>query len=421
MRKVIELGEVQREQTPVVAAAPLPWRVLLGLLALLLIPLLAAGDHRVPPPAPVIIAAHLGDTTYVDGDRLFVVGAGPDLLGTEVRRRIVSAYTLPGARLLSQTTVAVSGEIYDVRQAGDLIVVAYQIDANGDRAVVGLTAGTDKARWRRAAGLVAVSAADRLVLLTTQQDEIGVDLLDGTDRWSVPHPAGGNVSYAGLTDGYPRWFVTAGAGHLATHDARTGAVTAAIPVADAGPADSVGDLVLADLGTAGVTAYHLPDLARRWHSDVDLSQSWTKTACGVAICAFQPQRGVTALDRATGRRLWSAERWAFAEPTGPYLIATVLNRAADEPRQWILDAASGRVIGNFGPWQALGPGPSPGLLYGERDTPGGYVVWYGLLDPRTGRASILAAAERVSGDCQFAGDAFICRLVDASVAVWDLR
>jgi hypothetical protein len=418
---VIELGEVRREQTPMVAAvAPVPYRALLGLLTLLLIPLLAASGHRVPPPAPVVIPAHLGDTTYVDGDRLFVVGAGPDLLGTEVKRRIVSAYALPGTRLLSQTTVAVSGQIYDVRQAGNMIVVAYQVDANGTQAVVGLVAGTDQALWRRTAGLVAVSAADRLVLLATQQAEIGADLLDGTDRWSVPHPADGSVAVAGWAGDYPRWFVTAGAGRLATHDARTGAVAAEIAVADAGAADPVGDLVLSDLGPAGVTAYHLPDLSRRWHSDVDLSQSWTKTACGVVICAFQPQRGVTVLDLATGRRLWAAGRWAFAEPFGPYLIATVLNRGGDDPRQWILDAPTGRVLGDFGPWQALGPGPSPGLLYGKRDTPGGYEVWYGVLDPRTRRASILGAAQGVSGDCEFATDVLICRLVDASVAVWKL-
>ena len=420
MRSVIELGEMRREQAAPAVVVPLPYRALLGVLALLLIPLLAAGDHGVPPPAPVILPAHLGDTTYVDGDRLFVVGSGPDVLGTEVQRRIVSAYALPGARLLSQTTVAVSGQIYDVRQAGDLIVVAYQVDANGNQAVVGLTAGTDQALWRRPAGLVAVDAAAGLVLLSTQQAEIAVGLLDGIDRWSVPHPAGGNVAEAGGAGSYPRWIVTAGAGRLASYDARTGAETAAIAVAGAGPAEPVGDLVLSDLGPAGVTAYHLPDLARRWHSDVDLSQTWTTTDCGVAICAFKPQRGVTVLDPATGRRLWSAERWAFAEPAGPYLIATVLNRGADDPRQFVLDARTGRVLGDFGPWQALGRGPA-GLLYGKRDTPGGYQVWYGVLDPRTRRAGILGAAQQVSGDCQFATGVLICRLVDASVAVWRLE
>jgi putative pyrroloquinoline-quinone binding quinoprotein len=420
VRKMIDLGEMPREQTPVEAVAPLPVRALLSVLALLLIPLLAASAHSGPPRPPVVVPAHLGDTTYVDGDLLFVIGAGPDLLASEVRNQVISAYALPGAKLLSRTTVAVSGRIYAVHQVGTTIVVAYQIEANGNQAVVGLTAGTGTALWRRAAGLVAVSAADRLVLLTSPQAEIGVNLVDGTDRWSVPHPIDAGVTEAGWVDDYPRWFVTAGAGRLATHDARTGAVTAAITVAKDGLADPVGDLLVFDLGPAGLTAYHLPDLTRRWHSDVDLSQSWTRTPCGPVICAFQPQRGMIVLDPATGRRLWTAERWAFAEPVGPYLIATVLDRERDDPQQWILDAATGRVLGDFGSWQALALGPSPGLLYGKRELAGKYVVWYGVLDPRTRRSSILGSAERVSGDCEFTPDAFICRLVDASVAVWEL-
>ena len=416
MHNVIELGEVRREQTPEAAVVPLPYRALLGLLTLLLIPLLAASDHRKAPPSPVIIPAHLGDTTYVDGDRLFVVGSGPDLLGTEVKRRIISAYTLPGTRLLSQTTVAVSGQIYDVRQAGDLILVAYQVDATGNQAVVGLTAGTDKALWRRPAGLLAVSAADGMVLLTTPSAVTGADLATGADRWSAPAQATG----AGWVAGYPRWLVgTTPAGRIETRDARTGRVLASI--AGPGTAEPVGDLLLSDAGPGGLTGYHLPELSRRWRSDVDLSQSWTQTACGAVICAFRPQRGITVLDPATGRQLWTAERWAFAEPFGPYLIATVLNRGADDPKQWILDPVTGRVLGDFGPWQALGAGPAPALLSGVRDTPGGFVVWYGVLDPRTGRASILGAAQQVSGDCQIDAGVLICRLVDASVAVWRLR
>jgi outer membrane protein assembly factor BamB len=272
--------------------------------------------------------------------------------------------------------------------------------------------------WRRPAGLVAVSAADRLVLVVSPRAVTGVDPATGAERWSVP---GAGFTAAGRADDYPRWFVTTGSGRLRAYDARTGALTATVATAEGLPG-AVGDLLLVEHGAAGLTAYHLPDLTRLWFSDVDLSQSWTQTSCGAVICAFRPQRGVTALDPATGRQLWTAERWTFAEPAGPYLIATVLNHGPGEPQQWILDAATGRVTGDFGPWQALGAGPSPGLLYGKRDNPGGgYVVWYGVLDPRTGRASILGAAQRVSVDCEVTADVLICRLVDASVAVWNLR
>ncbi|MGX6602520.1 hypothetical protein ACWKSP_10350 [Micromonosporaceae bacterium Da 78-11] len=424
---LIDLGEVSREKAAVAPGPPVPYRLLLGALSLVLLALLTAAVHHSPPQPPQVIAARLGDLTFVRDHLLFVVTPGPELPGSDVQNRIVSTYTLPAVELVGLTTVAVSGSIYDVRQIGDTVVVAYQVDASGTQAVVGLTAGTDKARWRRAARLIAVSAADHQVLLRTADAQLAVDLTDGTDRWSVPYSRAGMVIEAGWTDEYPRWLVMlTEAGRLVTYDARTGAMTATVSAPRSagsgnGLAWPVGDLMLIDSGPAGTTAYHLPDLVPSWHSDVDLSQSWMQTDCGTVICTFRPQRGMTVLDPATGRPLWSADRWAYAEPMGAYLVATVVDRRSDEPQQWILDPATGRVLGDFGPWQGLGPGPAPGLIYGRRDVDGEYVVWYGVLDPKTRNARILGAAERVSGDCQATSEAFICRLIDASVAVWRLR
>ena len=49
------------------------------------------------------------------------------------------------------------------------------------------------------------------------------------------------------------------------------------------------------------------------------------------------------------------------------------------------------------------------------------VVRYGVLDPATRKVRLLGAADRVSTGCETSGPVLICRMIDASVAVWALR
>jgi hypothetical protein len=56
-----------------------------------------------------------------------------------------------------------------------------------------------------------------------------------------------------------------------------------------------------------------------------------------------------------------------------------------------------------------------------RLVPGEDVLWYGVLDPARRTVQIIGSADRISGDCQSSAGAMICRLVDASVAVYRLR
>jgi hypothetical protein len=100
---------------------------------------------------------------------------------------------------------------------------------------------------------------------------------------------------------------------------------------------------------------------------------------------------------------------------GDFLLAS-----SESPGIWVLDPATGTPLGNFGAWQALGPAGN-GRIYGKIEVPGENRIFYGVLDPATRRIRILGGGERVSGDCSATGDALVCRLVDASVAVWRLR
>lgn len=428
---VIDLGEVpaSREQSapPLMPRPPVPYRALLGALSVVLVAVLAGSEFRPPPRPPTVIPARLGDATYVVGDRLFVVGAGRlENDGETVVNRVISTYALPRADLVTRTTVAVPGAVIQVLLARSTLLVGYQMNSSGTGGVTATSAADGRRLWQRTARLVAASAADGIALLSDDHGEFAVDLATGALRWSVPRPADGYITEAGPDGTYVRWLVlVTDSGRLETRDARTGRLLARRTLsAQTGRANGLiwptGDLILVDTGGAGFDGYRLPALDRVWRTTVDLSQSWMQADCGVAICTYRQQRGMTALDPATGRELWDSDRWAYAEPAGKYLLATANDGEADVPQVWVLDPASGRVLGNFGNWQGIGGTSGDGVVYGKLDIRGSYQMWYGVLDPATRRVRILGSADRVSGGCETGAKALICRLVDASVAVWRL-
>ena len=124
---LIDLGEVQPHERDG-GDTPAPrgrqsHRAGLGALAVILVFLLTGAVHHPPPPRPVFIDAQLGDRMYVTDDRLFVATGATALLGSAVQNKIISEYALPHGDLVSRTTVAVSGPIFDVRSAGNVILV----------------------------------------------------------------------------------------------------------------------------------------------------------------------------------------------------------------------------------------------------------------------------------------------------------
>ncbi|MBL7253738.1 outer membrane protein assembly factor BamB family protein [Paractinoplanes lichenicola] len=421
---VIELGEVTRE-TPVVVMTDrlVPRRALLVLLSIVLVATTAAAAPLPTLVRPVIVPARLGDTMFLDGRRMLLV-SGSAALVSQVSHRVVRAYDLPGTRLLSTTTVTVSGGINQVVAAGDTMVVSYQVDASGTWATVAVAEGTEMTRWRRTARLIAVSEADGQALLGTDEAVYAIDLRSGATRWKLPRPPAGYIAETGWdSENYPRWLVLTDSGRLESRDPHTGALLASRTVAP-GPGRAnvwpVDDLVMADDGSPGFAAYRLPGLIPLWHTGADLSGIWMQAACGKLICTFRQQRGLTAIDPADGRELWENPDWAYAEPVGPYLLATRAERGVDDPGLWVIDPATGRPRGDFGRWEFLAA-TGDGRFYGKLDVPGAYLVHYGILDPRTLSVRLLGTAADVSNSCQAVAGQLICRLVDASVALWPLR
>jgi outer membrane protein assembly factor BamB len=351
-----------------------------------------------------------------------------------VQNKIVSDYDLPSGELTSRTTVAVAGPIFDVAAAGSAILVSYQIDANGTEATVALTAGTDRALWRRPSRLLAVSAADGLVLLRENIPQFGglnwygVDLVTGDIRWSLQQPTRGFITEAGYVDGFPRMLVTATvAGRIEVRDVVSGAVTAAakVPVRDQRTGADVpiwpaGDLILVG-APDGTTAYTLPGLVQRWHSSADLAGRWVQPDCATLICSLNWQGGLLALDRATGTQRWADPRWNYADQAGRYLLASQNSGGRRNPVVVVLDPENGRVLGDFGPWHTIGVTGSGGHLFGLHEQARDNTVFYAALDPATRGVRVLGAAADVSGDCQTTEEVLVCRRIDASVGIWQLK
>ncbi|MCO8270885.1 hypothetical protein M1L60_09805 [Actinoplanes sp. TRM 88003] len=424
--EVIELGEVPREAPPVAVEDDrlVPRRALLALLSIALLGLITAAVPLPVRPAPTIVPARLGDTMFLDDGRMLLV-SGSATFVSQVSRRVVRNYALPAARLLSSTTVTVSGGINQVLLAGDTMVVSYQVDASGIWAAVAVAEGTDHTRWRRTARLIAISAADQLVLLGTDEAVLGVDLRTGAIRWKLARPSDGYIAETGWAGDFPGWLVLlSDSGRLESHDPHTGALIATRtlpprPGRANGLVWPVDDLVMADEGKAGFGAYRLPGLTPLWHTGADLSTSWMQASCGRLICTFQHQRGMTAIDPDTGRELWRSAYYAYADGVGDYLLATRAERGQDEPGLWVLDPATGQARGNFGRWEYLAS-TGDGRFYGKLDVRGSYLLHYGILDPATLSIRLLGTADDVSNSCQAAAGLLICRLVDADVALWPL-
>ncbi|MEV6494498.1 hypothetical protein AB0M20_38630 [Actinoplanes sp. NPDC051633] len=412
----------------------MPVRPVLLVVALLFVALLTGAAHRGPPAPPVIVPARLGDTMFVTGDRVFVVSPGDELLDPPVTTKTVSAYALPDGRLLSRSTVAVFGAIYNVVEAGSVLLVSFQEQAFGAEATVALQPGTDRVLWRRPARLLAASAADGLVLLRENSPQVGnlnwfgVDMTSGALRWTLRQPVRGFTAGADFREGFPRTLISATAdGAVEVRETRTGVVIAAArlpvrehPVGSDVPIWPSDDLLLVGVSN-GTTAYSLPALQERWHSRADLTGRWLQPACGGAICSLSWEGGLWVLNPATGVLRWADERWNYADAAGAYLLAADNADSTGVGVISVLDPATGRVLGDFGKWQALGEPAADGTVIAQRKKTSDNIVWYARLDPATQGVRVLGKAERVAGDCQATTDVLICRRIEATVGIWSLK
>ncbi|MFI5931098.1 hypothetical protein [Actinoplanes sp. NPDC051494] len=363
---MIELGDPAL--TPVPAARrPGGIRKPLAAVTLGLLALLGGAVPHPRPPAVTVVAARLGESTFVERDRLHIV-SGTGYQASGPRERTVSTYSLPGGRLLFRSTVALSGTVYQVTSSGRTLLVSYQVGTVGtEETTAAVMAGTRQELWRVPALLLTVSPDGASALLLHRAGNLpgdvtwlGLTLGTGQRRWSLTQPVAGYTTAAAYTGGFPRRLVTVTVdGHIEVHDTVTGraVATADVPApvewsrrgVTAWPA---GDLVLVG-GAGGVTAYALSDLALRWTGALDLAGRWIQPDCAGAVCLIGYRAGIQVVDPVDGAPRWSSERWTSAVPVGPVLLVTGGGGMEARYPLAVVDPATGTLLADFGHWRVV--------------------------------------------------------------------
>jgi outer membrane protein assembly factor BamB len=432
---LIDLGEVPAGE-PALPQAPVPYRWIAGLLTVVLLAALGgAGPPPPAPPPPVVLPLTLNDAVSVDGDRLFVIGPG-EPIGRVVRTHTIRAYELPGMNSLGVYTVTVNGDIMNLADRGDgMLVVGYSDYETGVPGTIAVRPGAGQPVWKRPAMMFGFSPDDRLLLVSEEMEPRtersrpawrALDPRTGAVLWSVEQPADGQVTaQTGLyTPRYPPYFhVLHGDGRLETRDGLTGEIVSTgrynAPVGPETVFWVAGSSLMIGQNTGETVGYDERTLTELWRrADPVLPQIGYPQDCGPVICVATPETGLVGIDPIAGREVWRAPYYDITEVVGDRVLLSQADPA--NPVLDVLDPATGRIVARPGSWTSGGPGPEPGTVWVHRLRLADNTVRYGVLDLATGRVRLAGSADRIAGDCQFATGVLFCRRLDSSITVWRL-
>ncbi|MFC4145304.1 PQQ-binding-like beta-propeller repeat protein [Micromonospora mangrovi] len=420
---VIELGELRHgdeaEPPPRSGGRSARWPRVAALFAVALLTLAGAA----PAPArvrPVSVPAPQGAIFLLLGDRL-VVADGPGNVGNG--GRLVTGHRLPGGEPLWRFSLPAGDHVLGLTAvAGGLLVTSSPAGA-GDPASTLLDVNSGAVRWRRA-GYPVRARSGAVLLETPRADGTGtvraVDPATGATRWSLPMPANG-VAYRVDDRGVTQLVLVTAAGRVAVHDVGTGALlrSGRVPPAPDGVAyrfaQVVGDLLLVDGASGGVTAYGLDRLDRRWSVPVRSEAQGFEDCAGV-VCQRDQATGLRALDPVTGRPLWTDDRLVGTVPAGGRLLTAELAAGA-ELDLTVRDPTTGRVVGRLGRWRVPRVQWSGGPLLGLRRLPGDRVL-VAELDVPAGRTRIRTVLPGSWDDCAAGRTVLVCLRASGGLVVW---
>ncbi len=163
--------------------------------------------------------------------------------------------------------------------------------------------------------------------------------------------------------------------------------------------------------TAVLHAYDTATFAPRWTDTI--GDNGSAMFCGNRVCSLT-NAGVTLLDLATGRRLWTA-RSQVAMPIGDDLIVGPYSAPGAGP-QHLVDGQNGRVIADLSSWEITRAGADALLLV--QPTRGHLGIWLARLAAGASAPTLLTAVPGMSTRCQATKRVIACRAIDGTIAVW---
>lgn len=427
----IDLGEdwAVAEDPP----APPPRRPHGAVLAalLVLVVLVLAGGSVAPRPAFVLLAdlpVRGVTATDVGGDAVFVaVESGG--------QRSIARYALDGGAPVWEVSrsAPAAGLAY---LSGAAALMVWTIDYPGDeeRFVV-LDAATGRQLWQSTGDVMVGRLPGSPHQLMRMEDPSGdlrmryVDMRNGRTIWTRTVPA---MTQVLATDGPAAGFILGYADGTVLLLAReTGEVLATArldPLVPIGPDGAfepennafmnvVHGRLLVEHGSADgvitLRAYELSGMTLLW--SVSGRLPIYPDVCGPYVCLSGDGSGAVALDLATGSVIWRASGFDGVQDLGAGRLLGY--RAGGAQAADVLDAGTGRPIGNLGDWTPLFGVNSH--LVSTPDVANFRYTWFGVMELHDGVVLTLGRLAGLStGGCQPYGDLLLCRTVDARLKVW---
>ncbi|WP_046565811.1 PQQ-binding-like beta-propeller repeat protein [Micromonospora sp. HK10] len=424
MSRVIELGELPHggEARPVAEPPRPPARLirmaLLGCLALVTLAGAAPLAHR---PAGVLVPAPQSASFVVVAGRL-VVADGPGTVGRG--GRAVTGHRLPGGETAWQFLLPAGDHVLGLSTVAGLLLVTSSPTGAGDTRSTALDPASGTVRWQHT-GYPVPTQEGGVLFETPRADGSGtlraVDPASGAARWSLPLPGNG-VAYRTGDRGVREVVLVTADGRVEVHDADSGALrhTGRVPPAADGVSyrftQVVADLLLVDAEPDRVAAYDLAGLRRRWSVPVPARGAGWFADCAGVICLHRQAAGVGVFDPATGRQLWTDERWLRVNPIGARLLAAAPGFGSEEELV-TLDPATGRVLARFGRWRLSGTDRLAARQLGFRRLPDDRML-VAELDVPAGRIRFRAVLVGTWDDCADAGRALVCLRPSGGLVVW---
>ncbi|MGW5671228.1 outer membrane protein assembly factor BamB family protein, partial [Micromonospora sp. NPDC003776] len=359
--------------------------------------------------------------TVVVGDRVYVVEP-PDPERGVGRQLAAYRMTAEGLRLRWRTLLPGGGVfIGGMERDGRLLVHGRSADdARWESMAVDLRTG--RVEWRLPG--VVLPAGDAVLLVRTVAgegvDEVRrVDVATGRTLWTVATPSDG-VNWSVGPAGVERLVLVPATGPIEVHDATSGVRLAARDLHSGELPALRRTLVAAGLllevrdAGASVTAYDLDTLERRWTASLPLVGFVDR--CGRLLCATRQTGGMWALDRGTGRILWTDPAWqaVLAEAGGRLLVT---GAGADGRTQVVVEEATGRLVAHLGDWETVRRDDLDSPLLGVRRSDDGRLL-VAELDPAADHPLVRDAVPGVTGDCRAGRALLVCRRGDGRFGVW---
>ena len=426
---MIELGDVTvaPPEPPAAGRPPVRNAALAVLVALCLLTVTGSGR----PAGPLVhllwrVPVSVNDATALTDDTMYLHHATP------AGARLTAFDLATGAVRWSRITGQVVGYVEAAPRAGILLVAADRqsvplpIGDTADlattftRATMALDAATGAGLWTAPGEVQWVHGDNALMFdVDNQGNQVRLWLLRLRDHhtlWSVD-TTGAPTQIVAATAGVPTRIITASAaGEIKIFRYGDGkllrtariAWTTPQPTADIwNDMTAVGDILVVNRSTQDrveATAYRLDTMAEVWRAPGIRSFVFD---CGAVVCVTD-NVGMTGHDPQTYRSLWTRPDVVAAEPAGPGRV--LIGQVGEEARQWLVDATTGRTIGEpiiGSPIETDRPDAARLVLRSTTTPPDRTSVtrW----DPATGRQVLLGSMDKFLGyRCQAVPNFLAC-------------